>query len=96
MPTAFQSTSNRSTNERPKVSAMSEVTPAEKALALPGVNSSPRYRSWGSRSSVWAMPPQCGQAVRHGQHDHMIIGRNEIGVQHMIRVFAQELGVALG
>jgi len=25
----------------------------------------------------------------------MIIGRNEIGVQHMIKVFAQELGVAL-
>ncbi len=29
------------------------------------------------------------------QHDHMIIGRNEIAVQHMIKVFAQELGVAL-
>ena len=43
-----------------------------------------------------AMLPQCGQGVRHGQHDHMIIGRNEIGVQHMIKVFAQELGVALG
>jgi len=35
------------------------------------------------------MPPQCGEGVRHGQHDHMIIGRNEIGVQHMIKVFAQ-------
>lgn len=43
----------------------------------------------------FAMLPQCGEGVRHGQHDHMIIGRNEIGVQHMIRVFAQELGVAL-
>jgi SnoaL-like domain len=39
---------------------------------------------------------QCGEGVRQGQHDHMVIGRNEIGVQHMIRVFAQELGVALG
>src|SRR5271167_4072426 len=44
----------------------------------------------------FAMLPQCGEAVRHGQHDHMIIGRNEIGVQHMIRVLAQELGIALG
>jgi len=25
----------------------------------------------------------------------MLIGRNEIAVQHMIKVFAQELGVAL-
>ena len=47
------------------------------------------------RDEDFAMLPQCGQGVRHGQHDHMIIGRNEIGVQHMIRVFAHELGVAL-
>jgi len=26
----------------------------------------------------------------------MLIGRNEIGVQHMIKVFADELGIALG
>jgi len=25
----------------------------------------------------------------------MITGRNEIGVQHMIKIFAQELGIAL-
>jgi len=25
----------------------------------------------------------------------MIIGRNEIGVQHMIKIFVQELGIAL-
>ncbi|MDT5409886.1 MAG: hypothetical protein QOG14_2106 [Mycobacterium sp.] len=48
------------------------------------------------RDEDFAMLPQCGEGVRHGQHDHMVIGRNEIGVQHMIRVFAQELGVALG
>jgi phenylpropionate dioxygenase-like ring-hydroxylating dioxygenase large terminal subunit len=47
------------------------------------------------RDEDFAMLPQCGQGVLHGQHDHMIIGRNEIGVQHMIRVFADELGVAL-
>ena len=47
------------------------------------------------RDEDFAMLPQCGQGVRHGQHDHMIIGRNEIGVRHMIRVFAEQLGVAL-
>ncbi|MGO9098150.1 MAG: SRPBCC family protein, partial [Mycobacterium sp.] len=47
------------------------------------------------RDEDFAMLPQCGEGVRHGQHDHMIIGRNEIGVQHMIRVFAEQLGVAL-
>jgi phenylpropionate dioxygenase-like ring-hydroxylating dioxygenase large terminal subunit len=47
------------------------------------------------RDEDFAMLPQCGEGVRHGQHDHMIIGRNEIGVQHMIKVFAHELGVAL-
>ena len=47
------------------------------------------------RDEDFAMLPQCGEGVRHGQHDHMIIGRNEIAVQHMIRVFAAELGVAL-
>jgi phenylpropionate dioxygenase-like ring-hydroxylating dioxygenase large terminal subunit len=47
------------------------------------------------RDEDFAMLPQCGEGVRHGQHDHMIIGRNEIGVQHMVKVFAQELGVAL-
>ena len=47
------------------------------------------------RDEDFTMLPQCGEGVRHGQHDHMIIGRNEIGVQHMISVFAHELGVAL-
>lgn len=47
------------------------------------------------RDEDFAMLPQCGEGVRRGQHDHMLIGRNEIGVQHMIRVFAQELGIAL-
>jgi choline monooxygenase len=47
------------------------------------------------RDEDFVMLPQCGEAVRHAQHDHMIIGRNEIAVQHMIRVFAGELGVGL-
>ena len=47
------------------------------------------------RDEDFAMLPQCGEGVRHGQHDHMIIGRNEIGVQHMIRVFAGELAIEL-
>ena len=48
------------------------------------------------RDEDFVMLPQCSEGVRHGQHDHMVIGRNEIGVQHMIRVIAEELGVALG
>lgn len=48
------------------------------------------------RDEDFTMLPQCGEGVRHGQHDHMILGRNEIGVQHMVRTFARELGVALG
>lgn len=47
------------------------------------------------RDEDFAMLPQCGEGVRHAQHDHMIIGRNEIGVQHMIKTFAAELGGAL-
>jgi hypothetical protein len=47
-----------------------------------------------------AKPTTCWTAVtptvRQGQHDHMLIGRNEIGVQHMIKVFADELGIAMG
>ncbi|OBG88657.1 (2Fe-2S)-binding protein [Mycobacterium sp. E802] len=48
------------------------------------------------RDEDFSMLPQCGEGVRRGQHDHMLIGRNEIGVQHMIRVLASRLGVALG
>lgn len=47
------------------------------------------------RDEDFVMLAQCGEAVRHAWHDHMVIGRNEIAVQHMIRVFAGELGVAL-
>ncbi|OHU42950.1 (2Fe-2S)-binding protein [Mycobacteroides chelonae] len=43
----------------------------------------------------FAMLPQCGQAVLHAQQDHMVIGRNEMGVQHMIKLFAEKLGIAL-
>jgi choline monooxygenase len=31
--------------------------------------------------------PGCGQGARDGQHEHMVIGRNEIGVQHVITTF---------
>lgn len=48
------------------------------------------------RDEDFAMLPQCGEAVRMAQHDHMLIGRNEIAVQHMIKVIAEQLGVALG
>ncbi len=47
------------------------------------------------RSEDFGMLPGCGEAIRHAQHDHMLIGRNEIGVQHVVRTFAAELGVEL-
>ncbi len=34
----------------------------------------------------------CGEAARQGQHDHMVIGRNEIAVQHVVTTFTQALG----
>ncbi|MEP9390860.1 MULTISPECIES: aromatic ring-hydroxylating oxygenase subunit alpha [Gordonia] len=48
------------------------------------------------RDEDFAMLPQCGEGVRRGQHDHMLIGRNEVGVQHMVRVMADKLGISLG
>ena len=42
------------------------------------------------------MLPSCGDGVRHGQHDHMVIGRNEIGVQHLVRTLAHRLDIELG
>ncbi|HWF16808.1 MAG TPA: aromatic ring-hydroxylating dioxygenase subunit alpha [Acidimicrobiales bacterium] len=34
----------------------------------------------------------CGEAARRGQHDHMVIGRNEIAVQHVVTTFTEALG----
>ncbi|HKS98736.1 MAG TPA: aromatic ring-hydroxylating dioxygenase subunit alpha [Rugosimonospora sp.] len=47
------------------------------------------------RDEDFGVLPGCGQGVRQGQHDHMLIGRNEIGVQHMIRVMAANLAIDL-
>ncbi len=47
------------------------------------------------RDEDFVMLPSCGEGVRQAQHDHMVIGRNEIGVQHMIRVFAEEADIRL-
>lgn len=47
------------------------------------------------RDEDFGVLPGCGSGVRAGQHDHMIIGKNEIGVQHMIQVMANELNIPL-
>lgn len=44
------------------------------------------------RDEDFAMLPRCGEGVRRGQHEHMLIGRNKIGVQHMSRVMADRVG----
>lgn len=48
------------------------------------------------RDEDFAMLPSCGDGVLHGQHDHMLIGRNEIGVQHLVRTLAGRLDIELG
>lgn len=47
------------------------------------------------RDEDFAMLPSCGDGARNGQHEAMVVGRNEIGVQHMIGVFCSELGYDL-
>jgi nitrite reductase/ring-hydroxylating ferredoxin subunit len=43
------------------------------------------------RGEDFAVLPTCGDGIAHGQHDHMLIGRNEIGVQHVVRTLAGAL-----
>jgi len=40
-------------------------------------------------SGSWPTGPNAARASDRGRRDHMIIGRNKIGVQHMIKVFAK-------
>jgi phenylpropionate dioxygenase-like ring-hydroxylating dioxygenase large terminal subunit len=47
------------------------------------------------RDEDFAVLRGCGQAAREGQHPHMVIGRNEIAVQHVVRTFAEALDFAL-
>jgi phenylpropionate dioxygenase-like ring-hydroxylating dioxygenase large terminal subunit len=47
------------------------------------------------RDEDFVMLPSCGDGVRNGQHDHMLIGRNEIGVQHLIRTLADKLDITI-
>jgi hypothetical protein len=44
------------------------------------------------RDEDFGVLPGCGQASQQGQHDHMVIGRNEIGVQHVVTTFHEALG----
>lgn len=47
------------------------------------------------RNEDFGVLPLCGAGIRQGQHAHMLIGRNEIGVQHLVRVFADALTLDL-
>ena len=44
----------------------------------------------------FGMLPQCGEGIRHAQHEYMQIGRNEIGVQHVVRTLARSAGLEWG
>ena len=48
------------------------------------------------RDEDFALLPSCGDGIRHAQHDHMVIGRNEIGVQNVVRAFVTALGPRSG
>ena len=45
------------------------------------------------RDEDFGVLPGCGQASRQGQHATMVIGRNEIGVQHVVSAFHAALGL---
>jgi phenylpropionate dioxygenase-like ring-hydroxylating dioxygenase large terminal subunit len=47
------------------------------------------------RDEDFGVLPGCGHASRRGQHEHMVIGRNEVGVQHVVTTFAEALGLSL-
>jgi choline monooxygenase len=47
------------------------------------------------RNEDFTMLPNCGEGIRHAQHDHMVIGRNEIGVQNVVQAFAATLDLDL-
>ncbi len=47
------------------------------------------------RNEDFTMLPSCGEGIRQAQHDHMVIGRNEIGVQNVVRAFATTLDLDL-
>jgi choline monooxygenase len=47
------------------------------------------------RTEDFAMLPSCGDGIGHAQHDHMVIGRNEIGVQNVVQGFAAALDLDL-
>lgn len=47
------------------------------------------------RNEDFAMLPSCGEGIRQAQHDHMVIGRNEVGVQNVVQAFATALDLDL-
>jgi hypothetical protein len=47
------------------------------------------------RDEDFGVLPGCGEGSQQGQHDHMLIGRNEIGVQHVVTTFHQALDLPL-
>jgi hypothetical protein len=47
------------------------------------------------RDEDFTMLPSCGDGIRHAQHHHMVIGRNEPGVQNVVRAFTETLALDL-
>jgi phenylpropionate dioxygenase-like ring-hydroxylating dioxygenase large terminal subunit len=63
------------------------TTPAPDDAALAGYHALYEQVHAAVRDEDFAVLPSCGDGIRHAQHDHMVIGRNEPGVQNVIRAF---------
>lgn len=47
------------------------------------------------RDEDFGMLPSCGDGIRNAQHDHLVIGRNELAVENVVRSFAAATGFPL-
>jgi nitrite reductase/ring-hydroxylating ferredoxin subunit len=71
-------------------------TPAADEAAREGYQALYELVHAAVRDEDFAVLRGCGEGGRAAQHSHMVIGRNEIGVQHVVRTFAEQFGVELG
>ncbi|HVT41538.1 MAG TPA: hypothetical protein VHD39_01040 [Acidimicrobiales bacterium] len=61
---------------------------------LPGADAGHCTLRHGWMANAPGVLQGCGQAARDGQFEHMVIGRNEIAVQHVVTTFQEALAQA--
>lgn len=69
------------------------TTPAADEATLAGYRELYELVHAAVRDEDFTMLPSCGDGLRHAQHDHVVIGRNEPGVQNVVRAFTEQLGL---